>query len=134
MSASEALRASVVARLKAALALAVYDAPPVQAAFPYALVETGAESDWGHKSGAGRELRLALSLRDAGERPVRLRALIDAVEAALAEPPEAEGWQIVTFAWLRSRTVRDGRAPAPVEWSGLVEYRARMLALPPGGG
>jgi|SRR3954454_1440441 hypothetical protein len=132
MSASEALQASVVARLRSAMALAVYDAPPAQAAFPYAWVEPGAESDWGHKTGAGRELRLAVTLRDAGERPVRLRALVAAAEAALAEPIEVEGWQVVTCIWLRSRCTRDGRGPAPAEWTGLVEYRVRMLA-PDGG-
>jgi hypothetical protein len=36
---------------------------------PYAIVETGPEIDWSHKSGAGRELRLAVTLRDKGERP-----------------------------------------------------------------
>jgi hypothetical protein len=128
MSAGEALQASVVARLSNALALAVYDAPPARAAFPHAVVEPGAETDWGHKSGGGRELRLAVTLRDAGERPVRLRALMAAAEAALAEPPQAEGWQVVTFVWLRSRAVRDGRTPGPAEWTGLIEYRARLLA------
>jgi hypothetical protein len=134
-SASEALRASVAARVGQATALAVYDAPPVQAAFPYALVEAGSETDWGHKSGAGREARIAVTVRDAGELPVRLRTAMADVEAALAaSAPEAEGWQMVTFSWLRSRAVRDGRPPARVEWTGLIEYRAHMLAVPAGGG
>ncbi|MEA2999168.1 MAG: hypothetical protein QOH04_1785 [Sphingomonadales bacterium] len=128
MSASEALQAGMVAALRAASGLAVYDAPPVQAVFPYALVECGPETDWGHKSGKGRELRVAVTVRDGGERPVRLLALMNAIEAALEAPPVAEGWQIVTFAWLRSRSVREGRAPGPVEWTGVAEYRARILA------
>ena len=127
MSASEALQSALVAALRAGTGLAIYDAPPAQAAFPYALVECGAESDWGHKSGKGRELRAAVTVRDAGERPVRLLGLLNDVEAALEAAPAAEGWQIVTFAWLRSRSAREGRAPGPVEWIGVAEYRARML-------
>lgn len=106
---------------------AIYDGPPVQAAFPYVVVETAAESDWGHKTGGGRELRLTATLRDAGESPQRVRALTAAVEAALADAPEVSGCQLVSLAWLRTRTVRGGRAPAPVEWTSTVEYRARLL-------
>lgn len=134
IGASEALRVSVAARVAEASGLAVYDAPPVQAAFPYALVEAGSVTDWGHKNGTGREARIAVTLRDAGELPVRLRAAMAEVEAALAASvPEAEGWQVVTFTWLRSRAVRDGRPPARIEWTGLIEYRAHMLDSPGGG-
>jgi Protein of unknown function (DUF3168) len=127
MSASQALQAVLVAVLGAGTGLAVYDAPPAQAVFPYATVECGPETDWGHKSGKGRELRVAVTVRDCGERPVRLLALMNALEAALEAAPAAEGWQVVTFAWLRSRSIREGRAPGPVEWTGVAEYRARML-------
>jgi hypothetical protein len=127
MSASEALQSAMVAALRAGTGLAVYDAPPAQAVVPYVLVECGPESDWGHKSGKGRELRAAVTVRDAGERPVRLLGLMGEAEAALEAPPAAEGWQVVTFAWLRSRTLREGRTPGPVEWTGVAEYRARML-------
>jgi hypothetical protein len=127
MSASETLQAALVAALRAGTGLAVYDAAPAQAVFPYALVECGPESDWGHKSGKGRELKVGVTVRDAGERPVRLLGLMNEVEAALEAPPTAEGWQVVTFAWLRSRSLREGRSPGPVEWTGVAEYRARML-------
>jgi len=128
MGAGQALQQAAAARLREATSLAVYEAPPVQAAFPYAVVETASETDWGHKSGEGREVRLAVTLRDAGESPLRLRQLVDAAEAALAEAPETAGWQVASFAWLRSRMVREGRPPAAVEWTGLIDYRARMLA------
>jgi hypothetical protein len=127
MSASEALQSAMVAALRAGTGLATYDAPPAQAVVPYALIECGGESDWGHKSGKGREVRVAVTVRDAGERPLRLLGLMNDVEAALEAPPGAEGWQVVSFAWLRSRTVREGRAPGPIEWTGVTEYRARML-------
>jgi hypothetical protein len=128
MGAGLALQQAAAARLREATSLAVYEAPPVQAAFPHAVVETASETDWGHKSGEGRELRLAVTLRDAGESPLRLRQLVDAAESALAEAPQTAGWQVASFAWLRSRTIREGRPPAGVEWSAVVEYRARMLA------
>jgi hypothetical protein len=127
MSASEALQSAMVAALRAGTGLAVYDSPPAQAVFPYALIDCGPENDWGHKSGKGREVRVAVTVRDCGERPARLLALMSEAEAALEAAPEAAGWQVVSFAWLRSRSVREGRAPGAVEWSGIAEYRARML-------
>jgi hypothetical protein len=122
--------ARAVAALKAIGGLGVYDAPPIQAVAPYAVVETGPESDWGHKSGEGRELRLALTLWDRGERPVRLRALTRAAEAAVEGiEGDGEGWQIVSLQFLRERAVPP-RAPAPnALTASVVEYRARLLAV-----
>jgi hypothetical protein len=130
IGAGETVAARAVAALKAIGGLGVYDAPPIQAVAPYAVVETGPESDWGHKSGEGRELRLALTLWDRGERPVRLRALTRAAEAALESVEgHAEGWQIVSLHFLRERAVPP-RAPAPnALTASVVEYRARLLAL-----
>jgi len=103
----------------------VYDSPPLQAALPYALLTIDLETDWGHKSAAGRELRLAANLFDKGERPERLRGLLGEAEAALAGISGAiGGWQIATMVLLRTRIVR-GRDGV---WAGIVEYRARLLA------
>ena len=106
-----------------------YDAPPAQAVYPYATVEAGPETDWGHKSGAGSEVRLAVTVRDAGERPGRLLALLEAARAAIEAGLAAERWQIVTLAWQRTRSAREGKAPvgADTVWTGVVEFRARML-------
>jgi hypothetical protein len=96
------------------------------------VVEIGPESDWSHKSGEGRELRLALTLWDRGERPVRLRALTRAAEAALEGiegESQADGWQLVSLHFLRERAVPP-RAPAPnALTASVVEYRARLLAV-----
>lgn len=123
--ASEALSAAAIAALKTAPGIGgVYDGSALQAAFPYAVVECGPESDWSHKSGTGRELRLAVVVRDAGERPRRLRALMSEAEAALeALGAELEGWRLVSLAFLRSRTVSESRG----KWTGVSEYRARLL-------
>jgi hypothetical protein len=62
-------------------------------------------------------------VRDAGERPVRLLGLMGEAEAALEAAPAAEGWQVVTFAWLRSRTLREGRGA----WAGRMD-RSRGIS------
>lgn len=101
----------------------VYDGPPIQAALPYAVVEAGPERDWSHKSGEGRELRLAVVIRDKGERPERLRTLMAEAEAALRAPGAAEGWELASFRFLAGRIGREREGG----WAGTIEYRARML-------
>jgi hypothetical protein len=102
----------------------VYDGPPLKGAYPYAQIEAGPESDWSHKSGAGRELRLAIVIRDKGERPTRLRALALAAEtAAGALGPALDGWRLVNLTFLRSTLLREPNAA----WAAAIEYRARLL-------
>lgn len=104
----------------------VYDAPPLQASVPYALVEADLVTDWGHKSGAGREVRLAALLHDQGERPVRLRALASAAETALERltGDVGGGWRLVSMRLLRTRIVRTRSGG----WTAAIEFRARLLA------
>jgi hypothetical protein len=126
MTAAEALQSAAMAALADLEGAGVHDGRPLQASVPHAVVEVGPESDWGHKTGAGRELRLAVVLHDKGERPSRLRRLMGEAEARLAAMArEADGWRIVTLHFLRGRTVRD----TPGRWAGVVEFRARMLAI-----
>ena len=121
--AGEKLQQAAAAALQAVGGISVYDGPPLQGAHPYAIVEAGPEADWSHKSGAGREVRIAVSLFDKGERPVRLRVLIGEAEAALDGIGSPAGWQLVTMQFVRSRLVRDAKGI----WAGVIEYRARML-------
>ncbi|HYJ81868.1 MAG TPA: DUF3168 domain-containing protein [Allosphingosinicella sp.] len=123
--AGAALSAAAIEALAALELGGVYPGPPLQAAFPYAVVECGAETDWGHKSGAGRELRLAVTLRDSGERPDRAQAFADVAEAAIAAGLDVEGWRLVSLALARRRTVAEGRGAG---WAVAIDYRARMLA------
>jgi hypothetical protein len=129
MSASAKLQAAAIEALQAAPGIGgVYDGPPLQAAFPYAMVECGPEADWSHKSGTGREVRLAVTIRDAGERPARLHRLMAEAEAAIgAQGVSPEGWALVTFVFRRSQALRDAKGI----WTGLLEYRARMLVSAP---
>lgn len=126
IGAGGALAQALIAALNGLAGLnGAYDGQPIQGAFPYAVVETGPETDWSHKSGAGRELRLAVTIRDKGERPARLRALADAAVAAIGaiDGPLA-GWRLVTMVFVREAMVRESGAA----WAAVIEYRARLLA------
>ncbi len=125
--AGEAVRAAALAALQGIEGIGrVYDAPPVTAAAPHALVEIDAETDWGHKSGEGRELRLAVTLTGEGERPLRLRRCTGATEAALAGLGATLGaWRLVTMRHVRTREVQRPKGG----WAAVIEFRARLLAV-----
>lgn len=103
----------------------VFDAPPVRAAYPYAVVEDAVLADWSTKDMRGREGRFAVLLRDGGERPVRIRLLAGVVEDAVEvmDGELGEGWRIVSLAFVRGRIVREGEG----RWLGVSEFRVRML-------
>ncbi len=104
----------------------MFDGPPARAAFPYAAIDAGTESDWSHKSGDGREVLVAVTLWD--EQPARLHALADAVEAAVrGARARSTGWQLVTLRLVRRRMVRDVAGP----WAAAIDFRARLLAAEP---
>ena len=129
MSAAALLQAAAVARLRASPALAgtgVFDAPPVRAALPYALVDEPLLADWSTKSWTGREARLSVLVHDAGERPVRLRSLAAAAEEALLSlgGDLADGWRIASVAPLRNRIVRGGE-----RWIAGIEVRVRVYRM-----
>ena len=104
---------------------AVYDGVPPRAAFPYISIGPSIVTDWSHKTGAGREHRLQISLWDDSDGHGRLRAMMTAVEAALAAfAPTLDGHQLVRFDFVRSFAVRDAAGPD----QGVIEYRALTLA------
>lgn len=135
--ASVTLQAAAIAAITGAEGIGgVYDGLPIQAAFPHAVVECGPETDWSHKSGIGREVRLAATIRDEGERPARLRRLMAGAEAAIYGIGTLEGWRIVSLHYLRSHAIRERRvsgSPGVGRWAGVIEFRARMLKSVPGG-
>lgn len=130
-SALEAVQRALVAQLNDHAPLmnlisGIYDGPPPRADFPYVALATGASLDWSHKGGVGRELSLALTIHDDGETAARLHRVMTLVEEAL-EPglDDPADWQIVTFDFRRTRILRSAVSP----WSGLIEYRTRVLKV-----
>jgi hypothetical protein len=122
MSAGRCLQEAIVTALGEVDDLGVYDGPPTRAPFPYVTLDCGAEWDWSHKNGQGREVGVALTLWD--DRPERLDRAADALAARLEELGLVAGWQVVTFRFLRKRIMRDPNGP----WAMALDYRARLLA------
>lgn len=123
MSAGSALQAALASALSGETRLTgIYDGPPARAAFPYAVIDSGSESDWSHKNGEGREVLVALTLWD--EEPARLAELADAVEGLAQGVSTVADWQLVSMQLLRRRTVRDVAGP----WATAIDFRARLLA------
>lgn len=121
--ASEALSDAAMAALRRVPGLnAVHEPGPIQAMVPHAIVDAGAETDWGCKDRIGREVRLTVTIHDEGERPARLRRLISEAEAALGAVAPS-GWELVTMRLLGSRIARDRSG-----WRGAIDCRARMLS------
>lgn len=124
MSAGSALQAALASALAGEPRLTgIYDGPPARAAFPYAVIDAGSESDWSHKSGEGREVLAAITIWD--EEPARLAELADAAEQRAASVGAIVDWQLVSMRLLRRRTVRDVAGP----WAAAVDFRARLLSL-----
>ena len=125
MSAGAALQAAIVTALEPVEGLTgIYDGPPARAPYPYAAIDARDERDWGHKTGAGREVLCAVTVWD--DVPARLEALIEAVEPALVEIGPVEGWQLVTLNFVKRGLKRDVAGP----WAGQMDFRARLLAVP----
>ena len=124
MSAGDAVQTAIAAALDAVAELGgVFDGPPARAAFPYATIDAATETDFGHKSGDGREVLIGLTVWD--DQPVRLRELADAVESQVRAVSAVDGWKLVTMRFMRRRVVRDVAGP----WAAAIDFRARMLAL-----
>lgn len=128
MSARGVLQTAVLAALTEA-GIAAFDAPPVRRAAPYAVVEEPMLAALDAARVRGRVGTIAIMLVDAGvgagERPVRLRAMIAAAEEAVAALPAdlAEGWRVAGLRLARSRIVR-GKAD---QWSGTSEFAVRLF-------
>ena len=124
--AGQELQEQVTEALGGVAGLGVFPLAPVQAACPFATVDAGLETDWGHKSGVGREVRLAVTIRDRAERPDRIQSLEDQALAAIERSGGVTpNWAVVSMSFMRSRTVRE----SATGWAAVIEFRARMLRL-----
>ncbi len=129
MSAEVTVRAAVIAALRADTTLmnglnGLFDGQPVRANVPYAVVGECLASDWGGKGLDGRELRLSISLHDAGETPGRLAVLLGRIEPVVQAADGSEGWRIVGVRLIRSRVVK---ARDKDGWQAVVDYRMRVV-------
>jgi len=124
VSARERLAAAAVAALAGVEGLAVFDAPPpARAALPHAVVDEP-ELRWAPAAALdGWEGRLTASIRDAGERPARLRDLGAKAEAALAAMPAeiGGGWRLARMRLIRGRVIPD--KGGGWRWTGDYEVR-----------
>lgn len=125
-----ALQAAMVRAIAGAPTVAdrlngVFDAPPVRAARPHAIVEEPVASGWDAALVEGREMRVVVLIRDAGAEPVALRGLVEAVERAVIAMPAAlgDGWRVLSRVVLRSRIQRE----AADRWQASAEFRLRTV-------
>ena len=124
MSAGGALQTAIATALASVTGLTgVFDGPPARASYPYVALDATTETDWSNKSGAGREVLVAITVWD--DQPVRLHDLTDSVEAAVESLGAVSGWQLVNMQLVRRRVVRDVAGP----WAAAIDFRARMLTL-----
>jgi hypothetical protein len=127
--AAAAVRAGVLAALRADAVLqaelnGVFDGPQVRASAPYAEVGEALTSDWGTKDARGREVRVAVLVRDLAERPERLGRLVDAAERAVEDlARDLPGWRVASAVFLRARVAGEG----PGRWLAVAEWRVRVL-------
>jgi hypothetical protein len=124
--ASGALARAVGAALRVMPGISgVSDGMPASQADTHASLDIGPETDWGHKSGAGAEVRFAVMIRCGGDAPDRARRLLAAArETVEGIGSDLEGWRLVSLAFQRARTLRE----TGPRWTAVIEYRARLLA------
>lgn len=103
----------------------VFHRSPARIAAPYVLLDDVLATDWGTKDRAGREARLAFTVRDGSDDAAPVSAIASVLEARLLTMPRTgTGYRLVSLVPLRSRTVRTGDL-----WLVTLDYRARLLSL-----
>lgn len=122
MSAGTTLQAAIVQATQSLPALTgVYDGPPARAAYPYLVVDASTEVDWSHKTGAGREVPVALTVWD--NQPARLQDLAEQIEHQISGLEVAGMWRLISIGFVRKRVLRDVAGP----WAAALDFRARLL-------
>ncbi|MFN3423911.1 MAG: DUF3168 domain-containing protein [Novosphingobium meiothermophilum] len=106
---------------------AVVEEAPLRTALPWLALTASASSNWGTKTQAGREIRVALELNFRSDDPLGGAALVAAIEArveALPADQSAAGLHVASLGLLKARAEQRGEALRAV----VLEYRARVLA------
>lgn len=122
MSAAQALAAAVYVALDAALDVAVYDAAPIEAAFPYVVIGPIRSLAWRADDLDGEDHAVALHVwsRYRGAREVR--TLMDTARAAL--DGAALGLSGHRLVLLDFRGAEDAREADGVTRHGVLRFRA----------
>ena len=124
------LRAALVAWLAADPVLAenlnaIVEEAPSRTSLPWLAIAASASVDWGCKTSAGREVRIALELHCRGDTPDATNDLLAEVVARVASLPRNQsGFEVVLTRFLRSRTVQRAESARAI----LVEYAFHLLA------
>ena len=118
MSAESVVQAAVLAAVRGVAGLnGVYLGPPVKATVPFAELGDLLSGDWSVKDRAGRELRLIVTVRDAGDSPARAQALAGAVGE--------RGAGAVAVEWRGGRAVERQRRISRAGSGGLTSLSQR---------
>lgn len=125
-------RAALIAWLASDPALAdalnaVVEEAPSRTALPWLALTTSASTNWGTKTIAGREIRVALELNFRSDDHLGGAALVAAIEARAESLPadqSASGFRIASIGMIRARAEQRDEAVRVV----VLEYRARVLA------
>lgn len=125
-------RAALIAWLASDPALAdalnaVVEEAPSRTALPWLALTTSASTNWGTKTLAGREIRVALELNFRSDDPLGGAALVAAIEARAESLPADQsesGFRIASIGMIRARAEQRDEAVRVV----VLEYRARVLA------
>ena len=106
---------------------AIEEESPVQASAPWVGIAASASTDWSHKSGVGREVRIALELVGRGDDASATGAMANAIEQRIATMIADDApFCLVAAQFLRSRAERRPRGLRAI----LLEYRFRVLDRP----
>ena len=125
-----AFRAALLRHLAADPALsgalnAITEEAPLRVSPPWLGIVASATGDFSHKTGMGREVRVALELQCRGDDPATAIDLVAGIEARIASlPTDHPGFRIASLAFLRSRAEQRADNRRAI----LLEYRARLLA------
>lgn len=99
---------------------------PLRVSPPWLGIVASASTDFGHKTGTGREVRVALELQTLGDDACGTADLVGAIEARIATlPADQPDFRIASLTFLRARAEQRGEARRAV----LLEYRARLIAV-----
>ncbi|MCB2062180.1 MAG: DUF3168 domain-containing protein [Novosphingobium sp.] len=104
---------------------AIVEEAPLRTSLPWLAIAASASADWSHKTGIGREVRVAFELHCRGDALDTAASLVSAIESRIASLPASQsGFTVVNTQFLRARAEQRGESRRAI----LLEYRFRLLA------